>query len=88
MCLIRKWGRERRGAIISGALFLWRIRCEFLLTRFYLLVFQDHGLDNELMNLALLSSPQDMLDVARSAIYVRNIYTFTRTILLMLEYCL
>lgn len=26
---------------------------------------QEHGLDNELMNLALLSSPQDMLDVAR-----------------------
>lgn len=26
---------------------------------------KEHGLDNELMNLALLSSPQDMLDVAR-----------------------
>jgi len=26
---------------------------------------QEHGLDNELMNLALLSSPEDMLDVAR-----------------------
>ena len=29
------------------------------------LIFQEHGMDNELMNLALLSSPQDMLDVAR-----------------------
>lgn len=26
---------------------------------------KEHGMDNELMNLALLSSPQDMLDVAR-----------------------
>lgn len=29
------------------------------------LIFQEHGMDNELMNLALLSSPKDMLDVAR-----------------------
>jgi hypothetical protein len=26
---------------------------------------QDNGMDNELMNLALLSKPQDMIDVAR-----------------------
>ena len=31
----------------------------------FLLILQEHGLDNELMNLALLSSPEDMLDVAR-----------------------
>ena len=29
---------------------------------------KEHGLDNELMNLALLSSPRDMLDVARSVL--------------------
>ena len=31
----------------------------------FLSILQEHGLDNELMNLALLSSPDDMLDVAR-----------------------
>ena len=30
---------------------------------------KEHGLDNELMNLALLSSPRDMLDVARSVLH-------------------
>ena len=31
---------------------------------------KEHGLDNELMNLALLSSPRDMLDVARSVLHI------------------
>ena len=32
----------------------------------YLFSPQDNSMDNELMNLALLSKPQDMIDVARS----------------------
>ena len=31
-----------------------------------ILLAKEHGLDNELMRLALLSSPADMLDAARS----------------------
>ena len=40
-----------------------------------ILLAKEHGLDNELMHLALLSSPTDMLDAARSVFNLTATYT-------------
>lgn len=40
-----------------------------------ILLAKEHGLDNELMRLALLSSPADMLDAARSVCNLMSLTT-------------
>ena len=51
-----------------------------------ILLAKEHGLDNELMHLALLSSPADMLDAARSVHnYVNIVINFFVYILVIIK---
>ena len=50
-----------------------------------ILLAKEHGLDNELMHLALLSSPTDMLDAARSVYNLMATYTIIILLLVIIE---